>query len=264
MAYYNPPAVGGDRAVPVGPAQGGLGWLLPVAIALVLAGLMFAFSPLMVNGDGWEKACVLVLVETEPGSGALGSGFVFSPKGYIMTNRHVLAKGEGEPKGEIECEVVLNSGTPSKQVLPARAVDWGRGPATGPQTMANDWAVLKVESQKPLQYLPVADSGGVTRETKVVAAGFPGGFDRAASGNGPSLAVQEGIIRDLVMDQGGGVVVFDHSATVKHGNSGGPLMTADHRVIGINTAINEESAANYAIPTHRLVDVWRKYGAKSQ
>jgi S1-C subfamily serine protease len=265
MAYYAPPAIGGDVADQYRETGGGLGWLLPALLGLVILALLIAFSPIVRGGGpaNLERSCVLVLVETGPSKGNVGSGFIFNSDGYVMTNRHVLSGGDGEPRGSEKVTVVLSSGTPRKTVLPARVVTWGRGAIAGPQALANDYAVLKVESPKPLACLRIADSRHAKRAERVYAAGYPGGFDRATSGNGPGLAIQDGAIRDLMRDEAGGLVCIDHSATLKQGNSGGPLTNTRGDVLGINEAIKEDTGSNLAIPTHRLADVWRQYGARA-
>jgi len=260
MAYYNPPAIGGTKAQRPEEVTSGWGWVLPVLVAAGLVALLLAWSPIIGGGSGrvgdlLQDACVLVLA---PPSSA-GSGFIINTEGYIVTNRHVITGGEREPQGGMECIVVRQSGTPRKQSLKARLVDWGHGPIASADEIANDWAILKVDPPQPLPFLRIADSRKARATQPVYAAGYPGGPGNAAVGENPLLTIQEGTIRRMEPGQGGGIVRIDHSATLKDGSSGGPLVDVGGAVLGINNQINAAAGSNFAIPTHRLPDVWRRY-----
>jgi len=264
MGYYDPPAVGGDKARLQEETAGGLGWLLPAAVAAVLVALLLVFSPILRGGtapDVVEKASVLVTVKA--GQKELqGSGFIFNADGYIATNRHSITGSEAEPQGPVECQVLLHSGTAQRKPLTARVVTWGRGAIGNPDDMANDYAILKVESDSPLPYLKIADSRKAKKTQRVFAAGFPLGSARDSSGNGPGLVIQDGAVRDLLQTRGGGgIAAIDHSARLKPGMSGGPLVDVRGAVLGIDCQTQEAAASNYAIPAHRLADIWRQYGA---
>lgn len=143
-------------------------------------------------------------------SGALGSGFVISADGYIVTNNHVI-----EGADEIEIEFF------SRTRLPATVV------GTDPNT---DIALLKVEAED-LSFVPFGDSNDDDAEVGdwVMAMGNP---------LGQGFSISAGIISARNRELSG---TFDDyiqtDAAINQGNSGGPLFNMSGEVIGVNTAI---------------------------
>ncbi|MBI2191303.1 MAG: DegQ family serine endoprotease [Planctomycetes bacterium] len=163
--------------------------------------------------------------ERWPEQRGTGTGVIVDPKGYILTNNHVIDQAS-------EVTVKLSE----KEELPARVV--GVDPKT-------DLAVIQIDQTK----LPVArlgDSDRVEVGEMVVAIGNPFGLDRTVtlgivSAKGRTnlhLADYEDFIQT--------------DAAVNPGNSGGPLLNLDGEVIAINTAIASASGSNagvgFAIP----------------
>ncbi len=140
----------------------------------------------------------------------LGSGFVISPEGIIVTNNHVIEEAD-------EIQVKFPDGTE----LEAELI--GRDPKT-------DIAVLKVESDKALPYVNWGDSDHARVGDWVVAIGNPLGLGGS---------VTAGIISARNRDINAGPYddFIQTDAPINKGNSGGPLFTMDGRVIGVNTAI---------------------------
>jgi len=147
----------------------------------------------------------------------LGSGFVISPDGYIVTNHHVAGDA-------VKITVSLANG----QTLDADLIGTDK---------ATDLALLKVSTDQPLEYL------SFTREPEpiigewAIALGNPFGLFEAAA---PSVTV--GVVsaaeRDLGI-QDGHILndMIQTDAAINWGNSGGPLINALGEVIGVNTAI---------------------------
>jgi len=153
---------------------------------------------------------------------SLGSGFVISPQGHIVTNNHVIEDVES-------ITVKFNDGTE----LPAEIV--GRDPKT-------DVALIKVEPEAPLFALPLGNSKAVRPGEWVVAIGNPFGLEHT---------VTAGIVsakhRDI--DQGLYDDYIQTDAAINPGNSGGPLLNLKGEVIGINTAINPRAnTIGFAVP----------------
>ncbi|MDP6981390.1 MAG: trypsin-like peptidase domain-containing protein [Myxococcota bacterium] len=151
-----------------------------------------------------------------------GSGFVISPSGYVVTNAHVI-------EGAEKITVSFLDG----RKLTATVV------GTDPKT---DIALIKVESETPLQAIPLGDSDSVRPGEWVVAIG-----------NAMSLAhsVTAGIVsaKHRYLARGNYDDFIQTDAAINPGNSGGPLINLAGEVIGINTAINP--AANtigFAVP----------------
>jgi serine protease Do len=153
---------------------------------------------------------------------SLGTGFVISPDGYIVTNNHVIE--------DVEKITVKFNDT---HELPAVVV--GRDPKT-------DIALIKVEAKQPLFALPLGSSEGVRPGEWVVAIGNPFGLEHT---------VTAGIVsakhRDI--DHGAYDDYIQTDAAINPGNSGGPLLNLAGEVIGINTAINPRaSSIGFAVP----------------
>jgi S1-C subfamily serine protease len=146
---------------------------------------------------------------------ALGSGFVIDKEGHVITNYHVV---EG-------ADTVQVSFSDNDQ-LNARLVG---------SDASTDIAVLKVDAHsRSLTALPLGDSDKVTVGDPVVAIGNPFGYTRTATA-GIVSAVQRTI-------ETPNTVQIQHAiqtdAAINHGNSGGPLIDANARVIGVNAVIS--------------------------
>ena len=165
-------------------------------------------------------------------SGALGSGFVVSEDGYIVTNNHVVSNAD-------EIFVKFSDGREYKTKLIG----------TSPEV---DIAVLKIESNEKFKPLEFSDSDKVEIGQWSIAFGNPMGLNDSmtvgvvsASGRG-SLGIEE--IENFIQTD----------AAINQGNSGGPLIDINGKVIGVNTAILSTSGGSvglgFAIPSN-LVSV---------
>ena len=153
---------------------------------------------------------------------SLGSGFVISRDGHIVTNNHVIADVDS-------ITVRFDDG----RELPAEVV--GRDPKT-------DIALIKVEAEGEVFALPLGDSESVRAGEWVVAIGNPFGLEHT---------VTAGIVsakhRDI--DHGAYDDYIQTDAAINPGNSGGPLLNLRGEVIGINTAINPRAnTIGFAVP----------------
>lgn len=154
------------------------------------------------------------------GGTALGSGFVVDPAGYVVTNNHVI-------EGASEIAVTLSD----DRRFEAKLV--GTDPAT-------DIALLKIEAGAALPVLAWGDSEAAQVGDWVVAVGNPFGLGGT---------VTAGIISARAREIGAGRydAFLQTDAAINSGNSGGPLMSADGRVIGVNTAIFSRSGGSIGI-----------------
>ncbi|MDE2004987.1 MAG: trypsin-like peptidase domain-containing protein [Rhodospirillales bacterium] len=139
-----------------------------------------------------------------------GSGFIVDPAGIIVTNKHVIADG-------FRIRVRLQDGTE----LPARLV------AASPFV---DIALLKIDAGHPLPALTLGDSSRLRVGQPVLAIGNPLGV-----GTSVSAGVVSGLNRDLLKTPFDDYIQTD--AAINHGNSGGPLLDATGKVVGLDTIL---------------------------
>mgnify|MGYP001772703222 FL=1 len=180
-----------------------------------------------------------ILVETILGrsyTSAEGSGFVYSPEGYIITNYHVVENAES-------VQVFF----PDRSVYTARIV--GVDPYA-------DLALLKIDpGEKILHPLTFGNSSELRVGQPVIAVGNPFGL---------TATLTTGVISQLnrlLESPGGrgipGVIQFD--AAVNPGSSGGPLLDYSGKVIGVTTAIasttGEFAGIGFAIPSNTVLRV---------
>ncbi len=166
---------------------------------------------------------------------ALGSGFVISGDGYIVTNNHVIDNAK-------TIKVTLDDGTE----LSAKLI--GADPKS-------DLAVVKVSAPKPLTTVTWGDSDRLRAGDQILAIGNPFGI---------GTTVTAGIVsargRDLHSGPYDDFIQID--APINHGNSGGPLVDIDGKVVGINTAIYSPNGGSvgvgFAIPSDQAQKIVAK------
>ena len=172
---------------------------------------------------------------------SLGSGFIVDPKGYIITNYHVVEKAD-------KIYVKLSTDPDSQ--------DLGRAARVIGTDKATDLAVIKIETSSPLPTVKVGNSDNSSVGDWVVAIGSPFAL---------SQTVTAGLIsaKNRTIDPGAGGQ-FQHfiqtDAAINPGNSGGPLLNMNGEVIGVNTAIYTQSAGyqgiGFAMPANTVVSVY--------
>lgn len=163
-----------------------------------------------------------------------GTGFIISPDGLILTNKHVVGAGNEKTA---EYRIILNSG---KQYY-AQLI--GKDPI-------NDLAVLKI-FDKNLPFVQLGDSDKLQIGSTVVAIGNALGRYQ----NSATKGIVSGLGRSIeASDQSGNLAetldnVIQTDADINLGNSGGPLVDLDGNIVGINVAIDQAgSSIGFAIP----------------
>jgi S1-C subfamily serine protease len=160
-----------------------------------------------------------------------GSGFVIDPRGYILTNFHVVG-------GAQSIEVVLGD----QSRYPAKFIG---------ADQRNDVALLKIDPKgKKLVALPLGDSGSLQVGQKVLAIGNPFGFQSTlTTGVVSALGRTVQTSQTTFIDE-----AIQTDAAINRGNSGGPLINTHGEVIGINSAIYTPSGTTagigFAIPVN--------------
>ena len=178
----------------------------------------------VVERVGPSVAAVRTTFVSEHGRSGSGSGFLFTPDGYLLTNSHVVRAGQPPvaARPDVQHRVSLADG----REFAARWV--GDDPDT-------DLAVLSIDglSKGTLMHAALGRSADLKRGQIAIAIGNPLGFEHTVTAGivsalGRSMRTSTG---RLIPD------VIQTDAALNPGNSGGPLLDSQGEVIGINTAI---------------------------
>ena len=165
-------------------------------------------------------------------SRALGSGFVISPKGYIVTNNHVVENAD-------EVMVTFEEGGEEYQ---AKVI--------GTYKMA-DLALLKIEVDHDLPVVPLGDSGSLQVGELVVAIGNPLGLSHTVT---MGIVSQKGR-KDVQPSRHVYSNFIQTDASINPGNSGGPLINTYGEVVGINTAMANAQGIGFAVPINMVKQI---------
>ena len=169
-----------------------------------------------------------------------GSGFVVSPKGYILTNSHVITNA-GDAPGKATAADKLYVEFQDRDRIPAKVVGWD---------IYDDVGLIKVNpADHRLDAMPLGNSAQVQVGQPVAAIGSPFGNVNSLS-VGVVSATERSI--DSLTSQYSLIDAIQTDAAINHGNSGGPLFDARGRVIGINAQIRSDSGSaegvGFAVP----------------
>jgi serine protease Do len=184
----------------------------------------FAGTPFenMFGGDGAQGGGGSQTREAQ----SLGSGFIVSADGYIVTNNHVIT---AEGQGEVESiSVTLTDGNE----YPAKLIG---------KDAQSDLAVLKITTPKPLPFVAFGNSGAARVGDWVIAIGNPFGLGGT---------VTAGIVSAVLRNTGSGSAYdryIQTDAAINQGNSGGPMFDMKGQVIGINRAILSPTGGSVGI-----------------
>jgi serine protease Do len=172
---------------------------------------------------------------------SLGSGFIVDPKGYIITNNHVIEKAD-------KIYVKLSTDPDSQDLgRPAHVIGFDK---------ATDLAVIKIDVSSPLPIVKLGNSDQTQVGDWVEAIGSP--FALAQTVTAGIVSAKHRTIEPGASGQ------FQHfiqtDAAINPGNSGGPLLNMNGEVIGVNTAIYTQSAGyqgiGFAMPSNTVVEVY--------
>jgi serine protease Do len=162
----------------------------------------------------------------------MGTGVVIDPRGYIVTNHHVV-------DGVAEILVTLANG----QRYVAKPVT---------RDMETDLAIIKIDAPKPLPVIPMGTSSDLMPGETVIAVGNAYGYEHT---------VTRGIVSALhravqVSDAQFYDDLIQTDASINPGNSGGPLLNIDGEMIGINVAVRAGAQGiGFAIPIDKVASV---------
>lgn len=174
------------------------------------------------------------LGQIEPGRrvNGMGTGVVIDPRGYIVTNYHVV-------DGVREIQVTTADG----RQLTARLMD--RDPET-------DLAIIKIDADEPLPVITIGSSADLMPGETVVAVGNAYGYEHTVT-----RGIISALHRDVQVSDAqfyGDLIQTD--ASINPGNSGGPLLNIDGEMIGINVAVRAGAQGiGFAIPVDKAIEV---------
>ncbi|MEX1357600.1 MAG: trypsin-like peptidase domain-containing protein [Gaiellaceae bacterium] len=205
------------------------------SIASIVEAALPSVVEVKVEGSAESQQSPFPLPVPTPRVQGLGSGWVFDDAGHVVTNEHVV-------NGAEKVTVVFQDGTE----VPARVV--GTDPST-------DVAVLELEEEPESSPLPLGSTSSLRLGDTVIAIGSPLGLQGTVT-----AGIVSGLGRDIQAPNEftiDGAVQTD--AALNHGNSGGPLLDASGRVVGMNAQIASETGANsgigYAIPVETVKQI---------
>ena len=172
---------------------------------------------------------------------SLGSGFILTPDGYVVTNNHVVTAG-----GQSEIQSITVT-MPDGREYPAKLVG---------NDAASDLAVLKIERSQPFPYVRFGDSSRSRVGDWVIAIGNPFGLGGT---------VTAGIVSAVYRNTGSGGAYdryIQTDASINRGNSGGPMFDMAGNVIGVNNAIISPTGGSvgigFAIPAETAQPIVQK------
>jgi regulation of enolase protein 1 (concanavalin A-like superfamily) len=212
----------------------GIRRVVAILIIGLSAGTAGAQESLTARTVGVVKDATVMIATTDPddpGVGVSGSGFLFRVEGqtgYIATNRHVISPHGGGSSKRPTIRVIVRSGSRGERTATAEVVA---------ATTEPDLAILKV-SGVPDWPAPI----DLSKETELVETmpvfvfGFPFGAALAPDRGRPSVVVGKGSVSSIRRDQDGRISAVLIDGALNPGNSGGPVVDAQGRLVGIAVA----------------------------
>ncbi len=172
---------------------------------------------------------------------SLGSGVIVDPKGYIITNNHVV---EGATKIKVS---VPGGGEYTAKIVGTDAI--------------SDIAVIKISSEKAFPFVRVGDSKRMKVGDWVIAIGSPFGLEQTVT-----AGIVSATGRTFNQEQAPYYSTFNDylqtDAAINRGNSGGPLVNMNAEVVGINSFISTTSGSSagvgFSVPSHLFIKVYNQ------
>ncbi len=178
---------------------------------------------------------------------ALGSGFIVDPRGYIITNNHVVDKAD-----KIYVKLSTDPEGSTDQGRPAKVIGVDKD---------TDIAVIKIDTREPLPTVKLGNSEGTQVGDWVLAIGSPFGLSQTVSAgiiSAKNRSIDEPSPSGVAANQFQKFIQTD--AAINPGNSGGPLVDMSGSVVGMNTAIYTQSMGSqgvgFAMPANIIINVY--------
>jgi serine protease Do len=194
------------------------------------------------NGDGDDDGGMMGAERR-----ALGSGFIVDPRGYIITNNHVVDKAD-----KIYVKLSTDPDGGGDNGRPAKVIGVDKD---------TDIAVIKIETSTPLPAIKLGNSDGAQVGDWVLAIGSPFGLSQTVSAgivSAKNRSIDEPSPNGVSQSQFQRFIQTD--AAINPGNSGGPLVDLAGQVVGMNTAIYTQSMGSqgvgFAMPSNTIAGVY--------
>jgi serine protease Do len=178
---------------------------------------------------------------------ALGSGFIVDPRGYIITNNHVVDKAD---------KIYVKLSTDADE-----ATDPGRPATVVGVDKDTDIAVIKIDTKEPLPTIKLGNSDGAQVGDWVLAIGSPFNLSKTVTAgiiSAKNRTIDEPTANGIAGGQFQRFIQTD--AAINPGNSGGPLVDMAGQVVGMNTAIYTQSMGSqgvgFAMPANTIASVY--------
>lgn len=206
--------------------------LLGTALLCLCSHEALGLDPAMVK----KGKAATALVELRRGT---GSAFCVNSKGFFITNQHVVKASERGGK----VKLVIRAGETDQKVVEAEVLR---------EDESMDLAILKIKESASVQPLDFGDDSALAETMEVTAFGYPFGKNLAETEDSyPTVSVNIGRITSIRKKKTE-LSRIQIDAEVNPGNSGGPLLDASGKVIGVIVAGIYGSAVNFAIPASHV------------
>ena len=188
-----------------------------------------------------KQATVRLRVTLADGTQVEGSGFFGAGPGLILTNAHVLGMLRPESRKPRKVEIFINSGQPDEKTMTARTVG-----VDG----SSDLAVLAIPAKDAPAFLPVSKGDELTETQQVYVFGFPYGESL-----GKNITVSKTSVSSLRKNEFALLTKIQVNGGMNPGNSGGPVVDTQGKVVGVAVSGISGTQINFAVPG-RLVHLF--------
>jgi S1-C subfamily serine protease len=181
-----------------------------------------------------KRSTVYLRITSPNGDVLQGSGFFGVEPGIVLTNAHVLGMLRPEGRKPTRIDVVLNSGETDEKVFSGQVLGVDRN---------SDLAVLRVAGKEMPEPLKVGSARELEETQEVYVFGFPYGKDL-----GKNITISKTSVSSLRKNNAGNLTQVQVNGGMHPGNSGGPVVDARGRVIGVAVLGIKGTQINFAVP----------------
>ncbi len=186
--------------------------------------------------------------------GCTGSGFVVhatKDSGLIITNEHVISQPVDDRTGRVttwakpKIEIVFNSGSKDSE--------WSAFAEVLYRNVEDDLAILKVKAIKPIpEPLSIGGADEFPETTPVHVCGFPFGEGLASGDKNPEISIGGATVSSNRTDDKGEMAAVQLNGALNPGNSGGPVVTHEGKLVGVAVSTVRGAGIGFAVPTIKV------------